>query len=279
MRYALFLALGSILASCNSTKTLYEAYYETRFDKLFESPEALLDNEPPHHHEEICRTIITFSTAAKYELHLHLEDAKVLWRNGMPFIRLKFISQDILELCDVRELLVDFVEGLLYRLNHVTSMKWSALNLDMTVNFESDFIEFSDQWYIGYLTLQEGIVRYYAGDIKNPRLDTWHTRTEAYYKSLEFVYYHRLGESAYRATNPYPPFPRKPLRPFRPMNYMERRMQRLETQEPFPEEVEPPPGGNVFQPKTTASRRPIGNSPAPSAATTPQGAPMRRLER
>lgn len=145
--------------------------------------------------------IIPYAVELKYTERLRFEDSKVYYDDFAERFRVIFSSQEILELCEARDLLVTVVEGLLERMNASAGVTGSfdhfpivADDLELYFSFESYDIEYNDGTYIAWMSLHDGTVRYLSGLIKNPRIDFWNTRVEPYYKSLEFVQITRAAE-------------------------------------------------------------------------------------
>lgn len=144
--------------------------------------------------EEISRTIIRFSTYLKRELGLSLEDSSCFYSDCAERIRIVYSSQKIIEICEARAQLVEIVEGLLSELNSNSIIRadlcngyFTADNLEIYINYESYFCEYVDPFYVGWVTLDDGLASYYMATQKQWYYDTWHSRIEPYYKSLEFV--------------------------------------------------------------------------------------------
>ncbi len=159
--------------------------------------------------EELSRVILTYANELKHEKRMRLEDSKVSYKDHIHIIHMEFISQDILELKEARELLVDIVEGFLDRLNDDPYLERdsegpiTADNLEIYVNFQSYFGEYDDQFYVGWMGLNNGSSYFYAFDIKQfEEIDWWHYRSEWYYKSRQFVEIERAAEEGYQAAHP-----------------------------------------------------------------------------
>jgi len=158
--------------------------------------------------EEVSRIVITYSTELKYERHLYLEDAKVMYNDGIEKIKLCYITQDILEMCEARELLVDVVEGMLDRINsdpgiasQLTYMPLSSDQMEVSIVCETFWGQYGDSKYINWILLQDGMAHYYDQDIENRYLDIFYVRHEPYFKSLEFATIERAADQAYKAAH------------------------------------------------------------------------------
>jgi len=159
--------------------------------------------------QAISRVLITYANELRHELGLRFEDSTLYYKDYVDGIRIIFSTQAIIELKEARELIVDIIEGLLDRINSdpFISSQFengyaSADQIELYVSFESYFNEYVDQEYIGWVSVIDGISRFYAGLIKYPYNDYWHARTELYQKSLQFVIFDREAESAYEAAHP-----------------------------------------------------------------------------
>lgn len=159
--------------------------------------------------EPMSRTLITYANELRHELGLRFEDSNIYYDEFVKGVRIIFSTQAILELKEAREVVVDVVEGLLKRMNAdpviASQFECGFMSVDQVelyISFESYFNEYVDQEYIGWVSLIDGITRFYAGIIKDPYIDFWHARTEPYSKSLQFVTFEREAESAYEAAHP-----------------------------------------------------------------------------
>lgn len=145
--------------------------------------------------------IIPLAVELKYAERLRFEDSAIYYNDFVERFRVIFSSQEILELCEARELMVTVVEELLARLNSKPSVTVNFdhypityEDLEIYFSFESFNIEYNDGTYIAWMSLHDGLVRYWSGLLKNPRIDYWNARIEPYYKSVQFVELTRAGE-------------------------------------------------------------------------------------
>lgn len=144
----------------------------------------------------------------KYEYHLRLERSYLISGEDRDVIHIEFSSQDILELCQARQLLVDVVEGLLERVNAsplaqaLSPEPFTADNLEIYIDFQSFFGLYVDPFYIGWAAVIEGMSYFYAFDLKDGMLDTWHTVYEPYSQSKMFATYQRAAEEEYKKKHP-----------------------------------------------------------------------------
>lgn len=164
----------------------------------------------------VASVVLDYATKLKHEKDLHLDDSRIIFDDSLRRIRLDFHSQDIMELCDARFLLVDIVEELLERLNNNEMASEQSLkrhfdyfDLEINIHYECFYIHFCDPMYISYITLCNGISSFYSGEVSLVRLDSWHARSEEYYKSRLFANIMRESEKIYDATHPIPQDERK----------------------------------------------------------------------
>jgi hypothetical protein len=152
---------------------------------------------------------LRYATALKYEKNLNLEDSFVCFEEGKAkTVRLDFTSQDIISLCQARFLLVDLVEGFLKELNRAEEAltqnpkgHFTANDLEIYIHYDSDYVDYVDTAYIGWIRLKDGVSVFYAADIGSYSQDFWQSRQEPYEKSLEIATVMRDAESDYRATH------------------------------------------------------------------------------
>ncbi len=141
---------------------------------------------------------------AKHKQHLRLEQAKSYYDGGLKTIQLEFISQDIIEMCEARELIVDLTENLLAKLNQdpvlagdFVSYPFTPCNLEIYITFESYFGKYVDCSYIRWIGLEDDMVTYYTFDLIDNVKNRWHSRRETYATSREIVVYEREAEREY----------------------------------------------------------------------------------
>lgn len=164
------------------------------------------------------------ATQFKHERHLHLDHAYVIDGPEHASIRMEFTTQDLLEMCPARELLVDLVENLLDRINgayytgsylmeKIYPYPFPADYLEIYINFECFLGIYVDPNFIGWIVLEDGMAYYYAFSVKNhkdnwwywrDRHEYWNMRYEPYFKSRSFVMLSRESERAYEAAHPKP---------------------------------------------------------------------------
>lgn len=146
--------------------------------------------------------IIPYAVELRRTKRLRLEDSVVYYNdNFAERFRVIFSSQEILEVCECRHLMVSVTEGLLERMNASPGIVDSfdhfpitADDLEFYFSFESFDIEYNDGTYIAWMSLHDGTVRYINGLVKNPRIDFWDARIEPYFKSLQFVQIEKAAE-------------------------------------------------------------------------------------
>jgi hypothetical protein len=160
--------------------------------------------------QEMTRVVWYYANEMMHEKRLRLEDSRLFVKGGMiSKIRLSFTSQDLKDLCDARALLVDVTEGMMERvqenefLSGYLPTDFGAKNMEIYINFESDFGLFVDPAWVGWAILQDGISYFYAFDVKDDLFEFtfWHDRVEQYYKSLQIVTFQREAEESYKQSH------------------------------------------------------------------------------
>lgn len=127
----------------------------------------------------------------KYQ-RLRLEHSQTHYSTAITGLQLEISSMEILTIVEARNLIVDFVEELLREINsspilscQMNVYPFTANQLQIDINFASFHGIHIDPYYIGYLSLVEGMVRYYAFDTKDQMWQVWHSRAEPYTKARE----------------------------------------------------------------------------------------------
>ncbi|MBA3958371.1 MAG: hypothetical protein H0X51_08290 [Parachlamydiaceae bacterium] len=195
MRYLFLLVSLLFLSGCSHSEPMHDAHYEDR----------VLVNDDA---DDVSQIIWDLTTEFKYEHDLHLEHSYLCAGKDHTTIRIEMRTQLIIELCEARQLIVDFVEELLDRINNSpVSMKLSptpftAEHLEISIDFESYFGRYIDPLYIGWVDLEGGIVYYYAFTVKGHRLDNWHSRYEPYFLAKSFATFRRDAEERYHRAHP-----------------------------------------------------------------------------
>lgn len=201
MRYLLIFSLMFIAVACQSKP---DGIFG---DHSHPENQVLAFDDP----DDLSYLVWAYATELKYEKHLRLEQALVCAEPDRSKIKLEFSSQDILELCPARQLLVDVVEGLLDRINlsavsfQLRPIPFVAENVEIRINFESYYGIYVDPTYIGWIVLEDGMAYYYGFDLKDyrhVRQVSWSTRYEAYSKSRAFAYAQRAAEEQYQLDHP-----------------------------------------------------------------------------
>lgn len=155
----------------------------------------------------LCDLLVAYSVILRHDYHLRLETSGIYTAdNGSKKIRLVYISQDILDLCEARSLLVDVIEGMADYVK-LSGVPLSVNDIDLRINFESFFGLYVDPLYNGYILLQDGVVGYYAfkDKVKDNTENFWYERIEPYFKSYQFVTVTRKAEESYRNAHPLHP--------------------------------------------------------------------------
>lgn len=159
------------------------------------------------HAEEITAIIQEYSVELKNRKRLHLEHANTYYNDeGIQRIQLRYSSQDIIELCEARKLIIDVTEGMLDQLNsnpllipEFANQGFYPFNMEIYVNFESYFIKYVDPYYIRWICLEDGQILFYTGDVKDNEKNAWHYKKESYNTSRNIVLYQRMAEDNYKA--------------------------------------------------------------------------------
>lgn len=139
---------------------------------------------------------------------LKLEHSSVCYDTAITGLRLEISSQEIMEICPARNLLVGLVEDLLREINsdpivgnELASYPFTPDNIQISINFESFFGIYVDPFYIGCIEMRNGMVRYSAFDMKDERWHSWHSKVEPYTKSRELSTLGRAAEEDYDIKN------------------------------------------------------------------------------
>lgn len=205
-RFVFLLLLGISLSGC-VWRPFSDIWREYVHDHPVHKPDPILLMENA---DDVSEVIWGYASELRYDKHLRLEKSWVCTSDidGKSTIHIEFSSQDILELCEARQLFVDVIEGFLDRINNKGIMAsfepspFTANNLEIYIDFQSFYGEYVDPFYIGWVTLQDGIVYYYAFTLKDHKLDTWNFTYETYAQSKSFALYQRAAEEEYRLSHP-----------------------------------------------------------------------------
>ena len=159
--------------------------------------------------EEVSRLVITYSNELKHTHHLYLEDASVVFHENLEKLLVSYITQDILELSEARELLVEVTEGILDRINAHPKLAGELAYFplrpqDLKVNIicESFNNEYVDSKYINWILLEDGEAFYYDASLQNRSSDVMYLRREPYCKSLQFVKFGKEAEEIWKLEHP-----------------------------------------------------------------------------
>lgn len=192
MRLASFLILLLSLTSCN--------IYHTSSKPI---PQISI------HSEEVTSVIQRFAVEAKYDHHLRLEHAETCYTDdGITTIQVQFTSQDLLEMCDARALIVDLTENILAKLNQNSTLgqefadfPFRPSNLEIYIIFDSYFGRYINPLYITWICMEDGQIAYYTFELLYSNNVCWHARRESYATSREIVVYQREAEREYAETH------------------------------------------------------------------------------
>lgn len=159
------------------------------------------------HADEITAIVQDYSVELRNLKRLHLEHANTYYnQEGIHTIQLRYISQDIIDLCQARKLIIDVSEGLLDQLNsntllipEFTNHAFYPFNFEIYIDFESYFIRFIDPYNIRWITMEDSKIIFYTADADDNDKNNWHSRTESYNTSRNIVFYQRLAEDKFKA--------------------------------------------------------------------------------
>lgn len=193
MKYLLFVITAFILSGCCCCPG---------------GTDSLPEESPP-----LCKKIdseefswIAEELAVKWgkELFLTVENSCVFYGNNVHTIRFELTSMSILNIKKARELLVDVVEDILDKVNRspivateLQSYPLTPENLEIYVDFLSFYNLYVDPYKVGFITLENGEAKYWASDVKDEQLYSWHYRIEPYFRSREIVQLSRAAERNY----------------------------------------------------------------------------------
>lgn len=161
------------------------------------------------HAQETTRIIQEMAAELKHARHLHLEQANTYYNEeGIHTVQLNFISQDILEMCEARMLIVDLVGTLLSKYNEdpllfpeLAGGGLYAHNLEIYIDFESYYIKYVDPFYVKWICMEDGGISFYTADADDLDKNNWHVKRESFYTSRDIVFYQRRGEEAYNTAH------------------------------------------------------------------------------
>lgn len=217
MRYLILLITVSLLSGCSRCSLGLPEWvkypgWDTSYFKFPWTEEEYITEEAIVHgvdEQEATKVMMFFANEMFHKKHLKLQDSKVFIKDGsISRFRLEFISQDLLTLCEARELLVDVTEGIKDRvvndefLAGYLPIGFDASNIEIFINLESYWGLYGDPMYIGWIILQEGMSYFYAFDLKDHHFQftCWHSHVEPFYKSHQIVTFQREAEKQYRST-------------------------------------------------------------------------------
>ncbi|HEV8052142.1 MAG TPA: hypothetical protein VGP47_06590 [Parachlamydiaceae bacterium] len=202
----------TLLTSCSSCWNPFDLSFDSNNEaECNDVPEAPYVDLPHPclsiHAEEITAIVQEYSVELKNRKHLHLEHANTFYNDaGIHTVQMQFISQDIIELCEARKLIIDVSEGMLEQLNsnpllipEFANQGFYPFNLEIYINFESYYIKYVDPFYIKWIVMEDAQILYYTGDVNDNDKNGWHYRKESYNTSRNIVLYQRLAEDRYKA--------------------------------------------------------------------------------
>jgi hypothetical protein len=149
---------------------------------------------------------LTAQLAVKWEkeLSLKIENSAIYYGNSIHTVRYELTSMAILDVKEARERLVDVVEDILSGVNRnpilseeLFSYPLAPENLEIYIDFKSFYNIYVDAAKVGFISLENGISKFWASDVKNYQFYDWHTRIEPYFRSRETVQLERAAEEQY----------------------------------------------------------------------------------
>lgn len=158
------------------------------------------------HSEEITAIVQDYTVELRALKRLHLLHANTYYNErGIQAIQLQFHSQDIINLCQARKLIIDISEGLLEKLNsnslltpETENYAFYPFNLEIYINFESFYIRYVDPFYIKWVTMEDSEIVFYTGDVDDNDKKCWHSKKESYETSRNIVLYQRAAEDNFK---------------------------------------------------------------------------------
>jgi hypothetical protein len=213
MHYLLPFLLSLVLISLSScTSQSYPMdFWQRDSNDVYDVPLAP-DVEIPSpqlsvHAEEVTGIIQEMSVELRHLKRLHLEHARTYYNEeGIHTIQLQYNSQDIIELCQARRLIVDVVEELLEALNcnselfpEFTNHAFYPFNLEVYIDFDSYYTRYVDPFYIRWISLENSMVFFYTADVIDNDKSGWHYKKETYDTAKNIVFYQRLAEDKFKA--------------------------------------------------------------------------------
>ncbi len=156
----------------------------------------------------VTSAIQIFSIEMEKKHKVHLEHAKTFYDDGISKIQLEFSSQNIIDLCEARKLIVDMTETFLAKINRnplismdLKNYPFSANSLELYITFESYFGKYIDPNYIHWICMEDNLVDYYLFDLIDPLTNKWKSRHESYPTSREIAVFQQEAEKQYEESN------------------------------------------------------------------------------
>ena len=193
MKYLILLLSAFFLTACCSGGT----------DSLPEEPPVLYKKIES---EEM--SWLTAELAIKWskDHSLVLENSAIYYGNSIHTLRYEFTSMAILDVKEARQTIVDVVESILDGVNRnpilseeLYSYPLAPENLEIYINFKSFYNIYVDAAKVGFITLEDGVSKFWSSDVKNTQLYSWHARIEPYFRSREIVQLERAAQQQYDA--------------------------------------------------------------------------------
>ena len=198
----------TLLTGCSSFEAFNSNCDSSGINDIPEAPFVDLPNPILSvHAEEVTAIIQDYSVELRMLKRLHLEHANTYYNDeGIHTVQLQYSSQDIINLCQGRKLIIDVSEGLLDKLNsnslltpEFTNHAFYPFNLEIYINFESYFTKYIDPFYIKWICMEDSKIMFYTADVDDNDKKCWHSKKESYNTSRDIVLYQRLAEDKFKA--------------------------------------------------------------------------------
>lgn len=149
--------------------------------------------------------VISYGNEVERDAQLFLLDSRACFtKDGIVKLVMHFRTQRLVDLCEGRDLIVEFVEGFLRRINsdptivsYLNPFPLTADRLKINIEFESFFGRYIDPLYMGRIALEKGIVFYYTHDSLDPDTTKWKQRVEPYEKAFRFSHFRNEDRMQY----------------------------------------------------------------------------------
>jgi hypothetical protein len=151
--------------------------------------------------EDATTAVILGSIELAKNWDLVLENSCIDYDHGIVRLNLEFSSQEIIEICRARFLLVDIVNEYVRRFNEhyvlrneLIERPFGPENMYVLITFESYFGRFVDEQYVNQIRMVDGCVTYYAFTAFDPYMDRFEQHSEFYNNTRLIVQAQKLGQ-------------------------------------------------------------------------------------